>query len=45
MDVVLDLRPSRPEITDLVTRGAARFLVSLGYAPLADAPGTYVMRS
>jgi hypothetical protein len=36
MDVVIDLRPSRPETTDLVTRGAARFLVSLGYAPLAD---------
>ena len=36
MDVVIDLRPSRPETTDAVTRGAARFLVSLGYAPLAE---------
>ena len=36
MDVVIDLRPSRPETTGLVTRGAARFLVSLGYAPLAE---------
>ena len=36
MDVVIDLRPSRPETTGLVTRGAGRFLVSLGYAPLAE---------
>ena len=36
MDVVIDLRPSRPETTDAVTRGTARFLVSLGYAPLAE---------
>lgn len=36
MDVVIDLRPSRPATTDLVTRGAARFLGSLGYAPLAE---------
>lgn len=36
MDVVIDLRPSRPETTDAVTRGVARFLVSLGYAPLLE---------
>jgi len=36
MDVVIDLRPSRPETTDAVTRGAARLLVGLGYAPLAE---------
>ena len=36
MDVVIDLRPSRPETTNTVTRGAGRFLVSLGYAPLAE---------
>ena len=36
MDVVIDLRPTRPETTEAVTRGAARFLLSLGYAPLAE---------
>ncbi len=36
MDVVIDLRPSRPETTEIVTRGAARFLVDLGYAPLLE---------
>lgn len=36
MDVVIDLQLSRPETTQVVTRGAARFLVSLGYAPLAE---------
>jgi hypothetical protein len=36
MEVVIDLRPSRPETTDAVTRGAARLLVGLGYAPLAE---------
>ena len=28
--------PSRPETTAQVTRGAARLLVALGYAPLAE---------
>ena len=28
----------RPEITGLVTRGAARLMVQLGYAPLLEAP-------
>ncbi len=28
--------PRRPAITDTVTRGAARLLVGLGYAPLAE---------
>ena len=41
MDVVVDisLTPSamgRPETTQAVTRGAARLLVDLGYAPLAE---------
>ena len=34
MDVIVTF--SRPEITTAVTRGAARLLVDLGYAPLAE---------
>ena len=33
MDV---LAPSRPETTALVTRGAARLLLDIGYAPMAE---------
>jgi hypothetical protein len=37
MDVAVTLISlSRPETTATVTRGAARFLTSLGYAPLAE---------
>jgi len=36
VDVIIDMRPSRPETTTVVTRGAARLLVDLGYAPLAE---------
>ncbi len=42
MDLVLEIaRPSgtvglRPQVTQLVTRGAARLLVGLGYAPVAE---------
>ena len=37
MDVAVTLvTVSRPETTEAVTRGAARLLVSLGYAPLAE---------
>lgn len=37
MDVELTIiTVSRPEITTVVTRGAARLLVALGYAPLAE---------
>ena len=36
MDVIIQLQPSRPETTLTVTRGAARLLVDLGYAPLAE---------
>jgi hypothetical protein len=37
MDVsVTVVTASRPETTATVTRGAARFLVALGYAPLAE---------
>lgn len=36
VDVIIDMRPSRPETTAVVTRGAARLLVDLGYAPLAE---------
>ena len=37
MDVsVTVVTPSRPETTANVTRGVARFLVALGYAPLAE---------
>ncbi|MFO1012971.1 MAG: DNA repair putative endonuclease MmcB [Caulobacteraceae bacterium] len=32
----LVLTLSRPETTDLVTRGAARLMVALGYAPLLE---------
>ena len=35
----MDIAPvpiSRPEVTDAVTRGAARLFVALGYAPLAE---------
>ena len=35
MDVTI-LTVSRPETTATVTRGAARFLTALGYAPLAE---------
>jgi hypothetical protein len=35
MDVIIQLQ-SRPETTQAVTRGAARLLVDLGYAPLAE---------
>ncbi len=35
MDVIIQLQ-SRPETTLNVTRGAARLLVDLGYAPLAE---------
>lgn len=35
MDTVI-LTFSRPETTDAVTRGAARLMVSLGYAPLLE---------
>ena len=42
MDIVLEIaRPSgtvglRPQVTQLVTRGAARLLVGRGYAPVAE---------
>ena len=36
MDAELSFVFSRPETTDAVTRGAARLLVALGYAPLAE---------
>ena len=36
METILAVSLSRPETTDAVTRGAARFLVSLGYAPLTE---------
>ena len=37
MDVAVSLLSiSRPEVTATVTRGAARLLVALGYAPLAE---------
>jgi hypothetical protein len=37
MDVAISLLSvTRPEITATVTRGAARLLVALGYAPLAE---------
>lgn len=36
MDVIIELAPSRPETTLAVTRGAARLLIDLGYAPLAE---------
>lgn len=37
MEVALALSPvGRPEITGLVTRGAARLLIGLGYAPLPE---------
>ncbi len=32
----MDVAASRPETTSTVTRGAARLLVALGYAPLAE---------
>jgi hypothetical protein len=31
-------RPGRPQVTDAVTRGAARLLIGLGYAPVTEAP-------
>ena len=36
MDAEISFVFSRPETTDAVTRGAARLLVALGYAPLAE---------
>jgi hypothetical protein len=36
MDATLAQALSRPEVTDAVTRGAARLFVALGYAPLAE---------
>lgn len=38
MGVTVALLISRPETTALVTRGTARLLAALGYAPLAEAP-------
>jgi hypothetical protein len=34
--VELSFAVSRPEVTDAVTRGAARLFIALGYAPLAE---------
>ena len=36
MEFVAAFAPSRPETTEAVTRGAARLLISLGHAPLAE---------
>lgn len=36
MDELVIVNLSRPEITGLVTRGAARLMVDLGYAPLLE---------
>ena len=36
MEAVLALVRSRPETTEAVTRGAARLLIDLGYAPLLE---------
>jgi hypothetical protein len=36
MDAPAASLSSRPEVTDAVTRGAARLFVALGYAPLAE---------
>jgi hypothetical protein len=36
MDSLASLSPSRPETTLLVTRGAARLMGALGYAPLLE---------
>jgi hypothetical protein len=36
MDATLAQALSRPEVTDAVTRGAARLFVALGFAPLAE---------
>ncbi|HEY2658498.1 MAG TPA: DNA repair putative endonuclease MmcB [Caulobacteraceae bacterium] len=36
MEAVAPLNPSRPDTTEAVTRGAARLLISLGFAPLAE---------
>ena len=38
MSVVLLAPASRPETTAVVTRGAARLLAALGFAPLAEVP-------
>lgn len=38
MTAVLTLVRTRPETTAAVTRGAAAFLVQLGYAPLLEVP-------
>jgi hypothetical protein len=38
VEAVLALVRSRPETTEAVTRGAARLLTQLGYAPLLEAP-------
>jgi hypothetical protein len=36
MELELSFAISRPQVTDAVTRGAARLFVALGYAPLAE---------
>lgn len=36
MDASAPFSPSRPETTEAVTRGAARLLLSLGFAPLPE---------
>jgi hypothetical protein len=38
VEAVLALVRSRPETTEAVTRGAARLLAALGYAPVLEAP-------
>ena len=38
MEIAVALTLSRPETTEVVTRGAARLLSALGYAPLAEFP-------
>ena len=38
MDVAVALTFTRPETTELVTRGAARLLQALGHAPLLEFP-------
>jgi hypothetical protein len=38
VEAVLTLVRSRPETTEAVTRGTARLLSALGYAPLLEAP-------
>jgi hypothetical protein len=38
VEIAVALTLSRPETTEVVTRGAARLLSALGYAPLAEFP-------